>query len=128
MAEGGEVRLEATTTKESAADKHRSEKRKSDTDATMTSSENLAFRIFLRENELSNALKHFPADFTLGNFRAVTEDDLADDYGIDDDNVRAQLMRAVNRAREEYDEREEAQTRRRVHSVVVNRRQSEVSG
>ncbi|XP_071799518.1 microtubule-associated serine/threonine-protein kinase 3-like isoform X4 [Asterias amurensis] len=124
MAEGGNGNPQIL--KPPALDKIAMSRRKKSTlDAPTTSSGHLAFRVFLHENNLSDALKHFPGEFTLGNFRAVTEDDLADDYGINDEDQRAQLMRAVTRAREEYDEREEAETRLRVNSVVVRRRQSE---
>ncbi|XP_033636775.1 uncharacterized protein LOC117297736 [Asterias rubens] len=125
MAEGGDGNPQSL--KPPALDKIAMSRRKKSTlDAPTSSSGHLAFRVFLHENNLSDALKHFPGEFTLGNFRAVTEDDLADDYGINDEDQRAQLMRAVTRAREEYDEREEAETRLRVNSVVVRRRQSEV--
>ncbi len=70
------------------------------------------FEAFLHQNGLAEFLCYFPPDFTLGNFRAVTEDDF-EEYGVEKLEDRARLMRAVNRARIEYDERQTIRMRRR---------------
>ncbi|XP_071490926.1 uncharacterized protein, partial [Diadema antillarum] len=73
------------------------------------------FQLFFYHNGLESYLRHFPQDFTLGHFRALTEDDLADDYGVAELPDRIRLMRAVNKAREEYDDRERELDRRSHH-------------
>ncbi|XP_072019009.1 uncharacterized protein [Amphiura filiformis] len=70
------------------------------------------FQTFLHQNGLADLLCYFPSDFTLGNFRAVTEDDF-EDYGVEKLDDRARLMRAVHKARVEYDERQMIRMRRR---------------
>ena len=71
-----------------------------------------SFQSFLHQNGLADLLQNFPLEFTMGNFRAVTEDDFLD-YDVKELENRARLMRAVNKAREEYDEREMVRIRRR---------------
>ncbi|XP_070563871.1 microtubule-associated serine/threonine-protein kinase 3-like isoform X5 [Ptychodera flava] len=56
---------------------------------------------FLKRNNLADLLHHFAEDFTLGDFKAMTEDDLQHEYGVIELSDRERLMRAVNKAREE---------------------------
>lgn len=73
------------------------------------------FQLFFHHNGLESYLKYFPNDFTLGHFRALTEDDLEDDYGVQKLPDRIKLMRAVHKSREEYDDRERDLDRRSHH-------------
>nr|XP_054765269.1 uncharacterized protein LOC129272055 [Lytechinus pictus] len=76
------------------------------------------FQLFLHHNGLESYLRFFPVDFTLGHFRALTEDDLEDDYGVEKLPDRIKLMRAVHKAREEYDDRERELGRRSHHGAA----------
>ncbi|CAH1775457.1 unnamed protein product [Owenia fusiformis] len=64
---------------------------------------NQEFVDFMESQNLLKYIHFFPPGMTLGYFRALTEDDLFDDYNVLDRPVRIKLMRAVGHARLEDD-------------------------
>ncbi|KAJ8040395.1 hypothetical protein HOLleu_14675 [Holothuria leucospilota] len=67
------------------------------------------FENFFFEKGISSLIHFFPKNFNLEKFRALTEDDLQDDYRVEDAEDRQRLMRAINLCREEEDDRTEGQ-------------------
>ncbi|XP_039269021.2 microtubule-associated serine/threonine-protein kinase 3-like isoform X2 [Styela clava] len=55
----------------------------------------------------------FPLNFTLQQFRALSEDDLQEEYGVSEIKDREDLMRAVARSKEVADDDEEEKERER---------------
>lgn len=68
------------------------------------------FESFFADKGIPDLINFFPKNFNLEKFRALTEDDLQDDFLIEEAENRKRLMIAVNMAREEEDERERGQS------------------
>ncbi|XP_071952251.1 microtubule-associated serine/threonine-protein kinase 3-like isoform X3 [Antedon mediterranea] len=62
---------------------------------------------FLCRHHLEDCIRFFANDYTIDDFRALTEDDL-EDIGITCAKTREKLMRSVSAAREEFDENEQS--------------------
>eukprot|EP00058_Branchiostoma_floridae_P021445 XP_002606935.1 hypothetical protein BRAFLDRAFT_91704 [Branchiostoma floridae] len=67
---------------------------------------------FLTRQELGKYADVFPAGTTLGDLRAMTEDDLQFEYQVTDPAGRERLARAIATARMEAEEQEETETER----------------
>ena len=63
--------------------------------------------LFLKQLSLGYLDKKFPPSMDLQQFRALTEDELEQEFLVEDEHDREILMRAVNTSRQEYSDEEE---------------------
>ena len=63
--------------------------------------------LFLKQLSLEYLDNVFPNSMNLQQFRAVTEDELEQSFHVENEKDREELMRAVNRSREDYSDDED---------------------
>ncbi|ESO92463.1 hypothetical protein LOTGIDRAFT_162771 [Lottia gigantea] len=63
--------------------------------------DHLVFLEFMKKSQLSSFVQYFPSTLTMKDFRCLTEEDLQDQYKIDDAQCRKLILKAVDKAKEE---------------------------